>query len=44
MTDADDGGAAVFTSDLHRAVETARIAFAGTAIPLHYNRRPREGN
>jgi broad specificity phosphatase PhoE len=26
--------AAVFTSDLHRAVETAQIAFAGTPVPI----------
>lgn len=30
----NDGLDAVFTSDLRRAVETARIAFAGTQIPV----------
>lgn len=38
----DDGIAAVFVSDLHRAVETARIAFAGTQIPVHQDARLRE--
>jgi broad specificity phosphatase PhoE len=38
----DDGIAAVFTSDLRRAVETAQIAFAGSAIPIHQDARPRE--
>jgi alpha-ribazole phosphatase/probable phosphoglycerate mutase len=38
----DDGLNAVFTSDLHRAEETARIAFAGTAIPVHSDPRLRE--
>lgn len=36
------GLAAVFVSDLHRAVETARIAFAGTPIPVHEDARLRE--
>lgn len=33
---------AVFTSDLERAVDTARIAFAGTAVPLYEDTRLRE--
>lgn len=32
----------VFTSDLHRAVETARIAFGDTGIPVHQDPRLRE--
>jgi 2,3-bisphosphoglycerate-dependent phosphoglycerate mutase len=31
----DDGLAAVFVSDLTRAVETAQLAFGGTGIPIH---------
>ncbi len=38
----DDGIAAVFTSDLHRAVETAEIAFAGTSLPILADWRLRE--
>lgn len=34
--------AAVFVSDLARAVETAEIAFAGSGIPIHRDRRLRE--
>lgn len=40
----NDGLAVVFTSDLHRAVETAEIAFAGSAIPIERDRRLRECN
>jgi broad specificity phosphatase PhoE len=38
----DDGFAVVFTSDLARAVETARIAFAGGEIPIRADARLRE--
>ncbi|WBB59661.1 histidine phosphatase family protein [Streptomyces sp. WMMC500] len=34
--------AAVFTSDLHRAVETARLAFPDGRPPIHRDRRLRE--
>ena len=37
-----DGLAAVFASDLGRAVETAELAFAGSGIPLFLDRRLRE--
>jgi len=40
----DDGLAAVFTSDLRRAVETAEIAFGGSAIPVVRDARLRECN
>jgi alpha-ribazole phosphatase/probable phosphoglycerate mutase len=38
----DDGLAAVFASDLARAVETAELAFDGSGIPLRLDRRLRE--
>lgn len=38
----EDGVDAVFSSDLRRAVETVRIAFAGSAIPVHLEWRLRE--
>jgi broad specificity phosphatase PhoE len=34
----------VFVSDLNRAVETARLAFAGTGIPVYQDPRLRECN
>ena len=40
----DDGIACVFTSDLRRAVETAEIAFASTAIEIRQDARLRECN
>ncbi len=36
--------AAVFTSDLRRAVETAEIAFGGSGVAIHRDRRLRECN
>lgn len=39
-----DGLAAVFCSDLARAVETARLAFAGSVIPVLFDWRLRECN
>lgn len=40
----DDGIAAVFTSDLTRAVETAQIAFGDRGIPIFQDVRLRECN
>ena len=40
----DDNVAAVFTSDLRRAVETTEIAFGGTGIPIGRDWRLRECN
>ena len=40
----DDGLSAVYTSDLARAVETAELAFAGSAIPIYREWRLRECN
>ena len=39
-----DGFSVVFTSDLHRAVETAEIAFAGSGLPVVEDARLRECN
>jgi broad specificity phosphatase PhoE len=38
----DDGIAAVYASDLRRAVETAEIALAGSGIPVRHDARLRE--
>lgn len=40
----DDGFAAIFTSDLTRAVETAELAFGGQGIPMFQDVRLRECN
>ena len=37
-----DGMAAVFTSDLGRAVETVELAFGGSGVPVHLDVRLRE--
>ncbi|MEX0849955.1 MAG: histidine phosphatase family protein [Gaiellaceae bacterium] len=39
-----DGLAAVFTSDLGRAIETAELAFGDSGIPIHEDSRLRECN
>ena len=39
-----DGAAAIFVSDLGRAVETAEIAFGGSGIPIYQDPRLRECN
>jgi broad specificity phosphatase PhoE len=44
MRRCDDGIAAVFTSDLARAVQTAEIAFGDTGIPVYRDARLRECN
>jgi broad specificity phosphatase PhoE len=38
----DDGVAAVFSSDLGRAVDTVQLAFGGSGIPVHLDARLRE--
>jgi broad specificity phosphatase PhoE len=40
----NDGVAAVFASDLGRAVETVELAFGGSGIPVHRDARLRECN
>ena len=40
----DDGVVAIYVSDLERALETVRIAFEGSAIPVHIDARLRECN
>jgi uncharacterized protein (TIGR03083 family) len=38
----DDGIDVVYASDLHRAVQTAEIAFSGSGIPVYHDSRLRE--
>jgi broad specificity phosphatase PhoE len=38
----NDGVAAVFSSDLGRAVQTVQVAFGGSGIPVHLDARLRE--
>jgi broad specificity phosphatase PhoE len=38
------GFAAVFTSDIARAVQTVEIAFSGAGVPIRHDRRLRECN
>jgi broad specificity phosphatase PhoE len=40
----DDGIDAIYVSDLERALETVRIAFEGSPIPIHVDPRLRECN
>ena len=40
----NDGLAAVFTSDLGRAIETVQVAFSGSELPVHHDWRLRECN
>ena len=40
----NDGLAVIYVSDLERALETVRIAFEGSAIPIRVDRRLRECN
>jgi 2,3-bisphosphoglycerate-dependent phosphoglycerate mutase len=40
----DGGFAAVFTSDLARAVQTVEIAYSGAGVPIHHDWRLRECN
>ncbi len=40
----NDGIDAIYVSDLERALETVRVAFDGSAIPIHIDARLRECN